>query len=64
MQASNPVLPDPCVSRPLPGTNRFSLESGRVVGLNLCFATPMWPAIHMVPDPRSIPFPVESMAMS
>jgi hypothetical protein len=31
---------------------------------NSCFANPMWPAIHMVPNPGSISFPVELMAMS
>jgi hypothetical protein len=64
MQASSPVLPEPSVPRPLPGTNRFSLESGRVVGFNLRFANPMWPAIQMVPDLGSISFPLELMALS
>ena len=27
---------------------------------NSCFANPMWPAIHMVPDLGSISFPVEN----
>jgi len=44
--------------------NRFSLESGRVVGFDSCFETRMASAIHVVPDPRFISFPVESMAMS
>jgi len=52
------------VPRPLPGTNRFSLEFGRVVGFNSWFANPMWPAIHMIPDLGSLSFPVELMAMS
>jgi hypothetical protein len=64
MQASNPVLPDASVPRPLPGTNRFSLESGRVVGFNSCFANPMWPVIDMVPDLGSSFFPVELLAIS
>jgi len=64
MQASSPVLPEPSVPRPLPGTNRFSLEFGWVVGFNSWFANPMWPAIHMIPDLGSLSFPVELMAMS